>query len=350
MNRFGPWLIVALALAFLYLIRAILPPFIIAAILAYILVPGVNALAARFHVRRAIVVLGIYALVLVVLGALFWSLRPTLMEEIRGLRTDSTQVVQGALVALFGSETLDVMGYTLHAPALAHLIVTQMQEIFNSPNSTFQFVQALAQRLGEIGLTFIALFYFLLDSERVVSFAFRFVPPLQRPNVNRLARPINAVLEQYLRGQLILIGVIAALTWVVLEFYFHLRFALLIGIATGFLEIVPLIGPVVAASLAATVALSAGGAIQSISVIVFYTILLQIEDQLIAPNVLGRAVNLHPLAAIFAVLAGGVLAGPLGLVLGVPVAAAIKIILDAVQQPVDPGALLVVPPDDGKKG
>jgi predicted PurR-regulated permease PerM len=342
MNRWAPWLAAILALVFLYLIRAILGPFIIAIILAYVLVPGVDALAQRFRVRRFFIVAGIYAILILLLLLLFISLRPTIALEFRSLREDSVEVVHRALVQLFGGEEIDIAGNVLHSQVIARTIVTNAQEALNSPSTALQFAEALFQRVAETILTLIVLFYLLLDWEKLVAFAFRFIPPAARPRVSEIAFTIHRVLGQYLRGQLILIAVMATLTWLVLEFVFHLPFAFVIGIATGFLEIIPLVGPVLAAGIASVAALAVGGPNLAIAVVVFYTILRQVEDQLIAPNVLGRAVDLHPVAAIFAVLAGGVLWGTLGLVLGVPVAAAVKVILDAVQPPVAPEQVLVV--------
>lgn len=331
MNRWVPWITAALALFFLYLIRSILAPFVIAAILAYVLVPGVDALAARFRVRRFFVVASFYGILIVILALLFLWVRPSLMLEIRSLRQDSVQVVHDAIVQLVGREDFEILGFTYEARLVAKAIVEQIRETFNSPTTAIQFGQALFQGLAEVVLTLIALFYLLLDWEGLVAFGFRIIPMAERPRVSQLAKSIHQVLGQYLRGQLVLIAVMATVTWIALEFFFRVPFSFPIAVSTGFLEVIPLLGPVVAAGIAAIAALSKGGTGLALQVIVFYTVLRQIEDQLVAPNVLGRAVHVHPLAAIFAVLAGGVLAGPLGLILGVPVAAAVNILLEAVQ-------------------
>ncbi len=331
MNRWAPWITAFLALLFLYLIRSILAPFVIATILAYILVPGVDALAERFGVRRFYIVAAFYLLLIVTLGLLFLWVRPSLMLEIRSLRQDSVQVVHDAIVQLVGREDFEIFGFTYDARSVAKAIVEQIRETFNSPTTAIQFGQALFQGIAEVLLTLIALFYLLLDWEGLVAFGFRIIPAAERPRVSELAKSIHQILGRYLRGQLLLIAVMASVTWIALEFFFRVPFALPIAVSTGFLEVIPLLGPVVAAGLAAIAALSRGGTGLAVQVIVFYTVLRQIEDQLVAPNVLGRAVHVHPLAAIFAVLAGGVLAGPLGLILGVPAAAAVNVLLEAIQ-------------------
>lgn len=334
MRRWAPWIAAILALVFLYLIRAVLGPFVVAAVLAYVLVPAVDLLANRLRVRRSIVVIALYALLIVLFGSFLYWIEPSLMFEVRGLRRDSYQVVHSALVQLVGSEQFEVLGNQYEAAVIARDVVDQVRSALNSPTSAFQFVEAVFQGVAQVGLTMIALFYFMLDWETLVAFVFRFVPPSERPRVGDLAKSIHRILGQYLRGQLILVAFISVVTWLVLQFVFHTPFAFAIAITTGFLEVIPLIGPVVAAAIASIAALSIGGTTGAIEVIIFYTVLRQFEDQLIAPNILGRAVHLHPLAAIFAVLAGGVLAGPLGLILAVPLAAAVQIVLDAVQPPI----------------
>src|SRR5207244_3146647 len=123
------------------------------------------------------------------------------------------------------------------------------------------------------------------------------------------------------RGQLFLIVLMSAVTYVVLTFVFRLPFAVAIAFATGLLEVIPLLGPILATTIAASVALAHGGPGLALAVIVAYFVLRQIEDQVVMPLVVGRAVHLHPVATLFAVLAGGTIAGVLGMLLAVPTAA-----------------------------
>jgi predicted PurR-regulated permease PerM len=92
--------------------------------------------------------------------------------------------------------------------------------------------------------------------------------------------------------------------------------------------VIPLIGPVLAGTIAAIVGLVHGGTGEMFGIIVAYIVLRQIEDQFVMPIVVGRAVHLHPLVPIFAVLTGGAIAGILGAILAVPTAAAVRVTLD----------------------
>ena len=134
------------------------------------------------------------------------------------------------------------------------------------------------------------------------------------------------VLGKWLRGQLLLIALVAAVAYIGLGPVLHLPYALALGVLTGVLEIIPLLGPLIATAIVASMRSLAGGAGLAVAVIVFYFVLRQVEDQVVMPVVIGRAVHLHPVVTIFAVLVGLSLYGVLGGLLGVPVAAAINVV------------------------
>jgi predicted PurR-regulated permease PerM len=113
-----------------------------------------------------------------------------------------------------------------------------------------------------------------------------------------------------------------------LHFVFHLKYALLIAILSGFLEIIPVLGPILATTIATVVGIAQIGVDSALFIILCYTGARWAEDYIIVPRVMGHYVELHPLAVIFAVLCGEVIAGALGMLIAIPVAASIKVILD----------------------
>jgi predicted PurR-regulated permease PerM len=135
------------------------------------------------------------------------------------------------------------------------------------------------------------------------------------------------VLGRWLRGQLLLMVLVTAVFYIILGPILHVPFALALAILSGVLEIIPLVGPIIAAALAATVTYSAHGTDTTLVVLVVYLVVRQVEDQVVMPLVIGRAVHLHPVVTIFAVLVGLGTWGVLGGLLGVPVAAAINVTL-----------------------
>ena len=119
----------------------------------------------------------------------------------------------------------------------------------------------------------------------------------------------------------------AAVLYVILGPIIHVPYALALSMLSGVLEIIPLVGPVIAAALAGTVAFATRGTDTTIIVLVVYLVVRQIEDQIVMPLVIGRAVHLHPVVTIFAVLVGLSAWGVLGGLLAVPVAAALNVTL-----------------------
>jgi predicted PurR-regulated permease PerM len=168
----------------------------------------------------------------------------------------------------------------------------------------------------------------VLDGDRIGNFLLRLIPPEHRARVASIGDRVHLQIGRYLRGQLLLIVLMSAVSWVVLHFLFQLRFALPVAILTGVLEVIPIVGPIAAAAVAASIALTTIDLQHAIWIVVAYTVLRQIEDQLVMPIVVGRAVELQPVVTLFAVLAGGSIAGLLGMLLAIPTAAAAKVVLE----------------------
>jgi predicted PurR-regulated permease PerM len=128
-----------------------------------------------------------------------------------------------------------------------------------------------------------------------------------------------------MRGQLILVVFVSVIVTIVLGPILHLPNAAALGVMTGLLEVITFIGPIIAGTIVGIVALSTGGPTLAITAVVFLFVLRQFEDVVMMPAVLGRAVHLHPLVALFAVVVGSTAFGVVGTFLGLPVAAAISV-------------------------
>ena len=149
----------------------------------------------------------------------------------------------------------------------------------------------------------------------------------------RLLTDINSTLGAYIRGQLILVVIMSTASFAALR-VLDVDYALSVAIATGFLELIPLIGPWAAGTIAVTIALLQDSApfawsnpTLALAVGLTYFALRQMEDSFVIPLVIGRIVHLHPLLVIFVLVIGTSLGGVLGLILAVPVAAVLKILI-----------------------
>lgn len=320
---------ILLAIAiFLFVVRGILVPFIIAAVLAYAFSPIIGQMERRSRLPRLAVVTLFFVLTLLPLALIVTALAPRLLEETARLAARVPHILTAIMVQLLGGEAVEILGQEVQAQEIASQILASLRDFLGQPTEAIHVAMATLQLILNTVLSLVLLFYFLVGYERFADAGLLLLPQHVRPGAREAAEKIHVVLGHYLRGLLFLILLMSVVTWLGLTLLFRLPFALPIAIATGFLEIIPLFGPITAGAIAAIVGLEHGGVPLAAWIIVFYYVVRQIEDQLVAPFVLGRAVELHPVIAIFAVLSGGLLAGILGMILAIPAAAAIKVVMD----------------------
>ena len=339
------WLALAALVVLLWVARGVLPPFIVAGILAYILSPLVDQLAIRFRVRRQIVAVLVFVAVVAVLAGLVWLVGARLTAEIKDLARQGPSIIETVVDQATGGQTIDLLGQTITSRELGRRIDVAVRDEIGSPSQAIQAVRIGFELTLAVLLVLLSLLYMLIDGARFWHWVLRFVPPEHRAHTDAVSAQIQAVLARYLRGQLFLIALMSTITFIVLEWFFHLPYALWIGILTGFLEVIPLIGPITAGAVACTIGFEQGGGTEAAALAMTYLILRQAEDQLVMPLVVGRAVHVHPLVTIFAVLTAEKVAGVLGMILAVPIAAAIKVVLDYAYPPQEPEVKLKLPPE-----
>jgi predicted PurR-regulated permease PerM len=337
------WVALAALIALLWVARGVLPPFIIAGILAYVLSPLVDELAARSAAPRPLVALGVFALFLIAAGGLAWLAGARLNAELRAIEREGPSIIQSVVDRLTGGQSLDLFGQSITSRELGRRVELALQDELGTPSQAIQAIAVGFELLLGLILVFLSLAYMLVDGHNFFRYVLRFVPLEQRPHVQHLSGEIHHVLGRYLRGQLVLIVLMSVVTFSILEWGFHLNYALWVGILTGILEIIPLIGPITAGAIACTIGFAQGGPTEAAGLAIVYFVLRQVEDQLVMPIVVGRAVHVHPLVTIFAVLTGEKIGGVLGMILAVPMAAAVKVVLDYLNPPGRPGPRIELP-------
>lgn len=314
------------ALAILWVSRGVLGPFIVAAVIAYAFSPLVTAGERRLGWPRvAVVGLG-YAIAAVIIAIVGVLLAGRITRELELLAGSGPDSLARALRELVGSDVLVIGGQQIAVADIAHEIESRIGSLIASPGDTLH----IAVQAGEVGLqailAVIVTFYFLVDGSMFMDRAIALLPVAHRGRTTDVLARIHVILGKWLRGQLLLIALVAAVAYIGLGPVAHLPYALALAAMTGILEIIPLIGPLIATAIVAIDAFARGGTGLAAAVIVFYFVLRQVEDQVVMPVVIGRAVHLHPIVTIFAVLVGLSLYGVLGGLLGVPVAAAINVV------------------------
>jgi predicted PurR-regulated permease PerM len=174
-------------------------------------------------------------------------------------------------------------------------------------------------------------FYILKDQPKISRYAYQLTPPRYRSDARLLNAEINAIWSAFLRGQLLLsliIGIVVGITMAIVG----LRNAVALGALAGALEVIPNLGPVIAAAPAVLIALFQGSTYLPLSPFWFallvaglYALIQQVENNYLVPRILGSRLHLHPLAIIVAIVAGANLAGVLGALLAAPTLATLRV-------------------------
>lgn len=327
------WFFISLGLIlvwFFYLERNILSTFILAGIFAYIFNPIITFLSKACKIPRSVGIFVIYSIILGVvlfIGALL--IRQVTNEsldlnKVINITIDSARIQAKTLPAWLSPTVLDFLS-TFKSSRFVHNL--------NASIAIPSFSKAIS-RVVSFMIFLFSSFYFLKDGENFINKMVAFIPHKYKVDVEILLRKINTILSSYLRGQLLLVAFVAATVYMSLLIV-GVRFALTLAIFAGFAEIVPIVGPIVAGASAVIVMLMTGNANfgltsldASLILVGVYFILRYFEDYFVVPHVMERITKLPPFIIFFAVVAGGHIAGILGLILAVPVAAILRLLLE----------------------
>ncbi len=319
---------VAVLCIFLYYVRVVLLPFVIAGALGFLLRPAVAALHERLpRVPRWVPALLVFALVLGCVGGGAYWLAPVVAADITDLVDHTPDLLHRVVGMISTNGRLVFIGRTVNADAAVESLLQAMRSYLLGP-------AGLA--LGSIGiatifagvLVLVLLAYFLFSRPGMGQGLLWIVPPNHRAEVHRLGIKVAPLLRRYFAGLILVVLYTSITAWLVFTLVFGLAHAPVLAITVGVLELVPVLGPATSIALVGLAAVQQSSALAMIGLVAFAVMLRLSIDQLVGPLVLGRATYLHPAVIIFAFLSGAAFLGVLGLVLAVPVAAIVKIVLE----------------------
>ena len=315
--------------AFIYSASRILIVFLLAILFAYLLEPLVFRLEHSVPIRkgsRSIAILAVYiilcaaiALAVQLAGPKIVAEGSTLAKALPGL---FQRLSSGQLVVQMGSK----WGWSYATQSrLQQLLANHSGAIIAVVSSLGERAAAAAQNVIWIVLIPILAIFFLKDgrsfSENVVN---TFESPQQRRFLSEITDDLNEMLAHYIRSQIILAG-LSLVAYMAALSILQVPYALALASVAGIMEFVPLVGPLVGAAAILGVALLAGYH-HFILVAAFLVVWRIVQDYVTTPRVMGNKLQLHPLTIIFAVLAGGEIAGVIGVYLSIPIAATLRIV------------------------
>ncbi len=314
--------------------HAALVPFFIGLVLAYLLVPLVDFLdrhsphfLKKIRLSRPLAIILVYALVLGGIAGMLAYFVPTLITQAQ----EFGRLLPGYAEQLNRLLTIDMQELLERIPdgirdavntAVQNAVVTVGQDLQRGVQDT---LRTLWQTLGfVIGILIVPiwLFYVLNDTDRLSRSVSRLIPEKMDADVRNIARIVDGLLSAYIRGQLLvclLVGIMA----MIMLLAFRINMALLLGTFAGIFEIIPFLGPWIGAIPGVLIAFLQNPG-TALWVALGYFVIQQIEANLLSPRISGQAVRFHPSLVMIIVVVGSEVAGLLGVLLAVPVAAVVR--------------------------
>jgi predicted PurR-regulated permease PerM len=334
------WFFLALTAVFLWLIYLLAPvitPFVISAALAYLGDPVVDRLESvsirKWSMGRTLAVSIVFILMTGGVFLLFLIVFPLLQEQAERL----VQRVPAALEWFAGTvipwlqAKLGLQEMSFDTETIAHALQSYWKEFSTTTLSVLGTVsrsgQAVLGWLMNLVLIPVVTFYLLRDWDLLIKGIRSLLPRKNEATVVQLAREIDEVLGAFVRGQLLVMIALGAIYTTGL-LLLGLDLAFIIGMGAGLLSIVPYLGTIVglvAAVLAA--AFQFQDLFHMVMVLLVFAVGQSLEGMVLTPKLVGDRIGLHPVAVIFAILAGGQLFGFLGILLALPVTSALNVLV-----------------------
>ena len=330
----------------LWKIRIIFPPLVLAVLIIYVLNPVVSWLQRR-GLPRLLGTSIAYVIVLGGLTLLIIALIPVVTNQAEDI-ADRWPEYRSEIIA-FVNDTADgiddTFGTNIDTSQVSCLLGSDLEEGEDRVSAercdevTENFRDAVldqAGRLTEIGSSIFHLllvfiigpliaFYLLVDLPNLRRDFLNVIPETYRQELGDLMGKTGSAVGSFFRGQLVVaicVGVLSAFGFAIID----LPFWLILGAIAGFFNLIPLVGPYIGGALGFMIGTISGGIGLGLKAALVELIVQQIDNHILSPNIMKRAVNIHPVTVMLSLLAGATIAGFWGVLLGVPAVAVIKIL------------------------
>ncbi len=324
-------LLLALFVYLLTRFREIIPPIIIAIIIAYILSPIVNFLQKRTHLPRTLVLLFTYIIGMAIIISIPILLFPILTDDLATLQVNTQQIMAKVEAAL--AQQYQVAGFTFHPTDLLNQAIGALQGIVQPiVGQTVSIAMRVVSSIIWIIFIIVISFYLTKDGAAVEGWFTSHLTPTFLPDYKWIRDEINQIWGAFFRGQLLLATVVAIL-FILLGYLIGLPFALAMGILAGILEFLPSLGHGIWLVIAALLSYFLGSTwipiphwAFALIVIGIHLVFEQFDLNFLIPRIVGRRVHLPPLVVILGIVSGALLAGILGIPLAAPTIASARVI------------------------
>jgi len=322
----------------LWLLRDLALVIVTAVILASSIEPGIKFLG-KYRIHRIPAVLLTYIAIAGLFFAIAYSFVPPIVDEMSEIGRNLPNMMQSIDKSLFGGNSILAPAFTQSGLVSNEATDSLFESFFNNVSgaggttSHGVFVTASAIFGGVFSFILIVVlsFYFAMQERGIENFL-KIITPFSNEAyaINLWERSKNKI-GKWMQGQLLLGVLIFVLVYLGLTI-FGVPYAMTLALLAGMFEIIPVFGPIMAAIPGVILAFTTGGASLAIIIAGFYLLVQQFESHLIYPLVVRKVVGVPPILVILALIIGAELAGFLGILISVPVAAALMEYIEDIER------------------
>ncbi|MEI3613298.1 AI-2E family transporter [Pseudogracilibacillus sp. SO30301A] len=296
-------------------IGKILTPFIIAAFISYLLHPVVLKLN-QFNISKGFAVIIIYLLFFSLMTILFYKSFPVFVQQLQDLSEqlpDSMILYENIIYSIYDSTSFlpeivhDKMDELISRIELS--VEKQIENILDRAANLFDFIITIT-------IIPVLVFYFLKDFTQMKNSLYNFVQEKHYQRFETILKAMDESLGGYIRGQLIISSAIMFVTYVIYH-TFQLKYALVLAVIMGLMNVIPYFGPIIGTVPAVAVAMTSSWKL--VIVVLVTTLIVQtLENSFLSPYIMGKSVQIHPVFIILTLLIGAEIGGIIGMIVAVP--------------------------------
>ncbi|WP_155974177.1 AI-2E family transporter [Streptococcus ruminantium] len=314
-------------------LEIILLPMILTGLLYYLLNPMVDWME-KHKIPRTV---GISILFVLISLLIVWGLAvaiPSIQEQVTSFARSlpsNIQRIEGEVTSLLQDDRFEQFRPTAleMVNKVNDQIVTHVQKFSSSAvNWASNIISTASQIIVAIMIMPFILFYLLRDGKELNNYITQYLPTKWREPIGTVLTDVNGQLSNYVRGQ-VTVAIIVALMFSLMFSVIGLSYPVTLGVLAGFLNLIPFMGSFLAMIPAVILGLIAGP-IMLIKVLVVFMIEQTIEGRFVTPLIIGNSLNIHPITILFVLLTAGQISGILGVLLGIPIYASIKVLVKAI--------------------
>lgn len=309
----------------------VIPPLIVAVVLAFILSPIVGRIEKRLRIKRVWATLLVYILMVGIVSLVPILIVPVLVDQFGRLNLNIQEIILTVEEILVGE--IVIGGASIDLAQVFDQVSISLQNLIESYlGQTLGIAfEVIGSAVWAVFITVIS-FYLIKDGARFWEWFEGLVPPMYREDYVRLRGEIHTIWSSFFRGQLILAFVVAMI-FIVVGLIIGIPFTIAMGVFAGLMEFIPSIGHGIWLFVASLLLFFQGSTwlplqnwLVMVIVIGLHLIFEQVDLNFLIPRIIGRRVRLHPLVVILGIIVGAILAGVLGVVLAAPTIASIRVI------------------------